>query len=435
MTKLSDGRGLSIPLGGGLAAAVTCLLMLTPGITVEPDGWAYWEGSVSILEGQGYRFFGGQPITDFPPLFSLYLSLIQGVGGVSGRTLAGSLVILAGAAAFLWCVLLNSLTRIAPHSFLARLAGALYVAAYIGAYYTSLLSETLFLALLPVLYLCLTRIRTDIPDRQIWLWLGASSLVAAALALTRNSAIVFLPGLALVVFLRTRPLSIFRRCSLAALAVGIASGIWCLTRALLGQTGSHPLALGNRYSPAEYAQQFAADLAYRLGPDRWHLGAALLILTLLLIGVVIRLKAANDTHRDAFHILLVAATAALGLFVLFNVIPMVADSLSGRFIWYLPLTLVTALATVAAYSVGPPTRFAPFLILAAVLCVQVHRTGVHVALRLRTPPRPNVLMNYAIAPEFVGKSPTTVGSRIFVSPPDYPWIDRSFANRDKTGAR
>ena len=87
----------ALPICGGLVAATICLLMLTPGITVDPDGWAYWEGSVSILNGNGYRFFGGQPIVDFPPLFSLFLSLIQSVGGVSGWSLAASLVILAAA--------------------------------------------------------------------------------------------------------------------------------------------------------------------------------------------------------------------------------------------------------------------------------------------------------------------------------------------------
>src|SRR5438046_293162 len=139
----------ALPICGGLVAATICLLMLTPGITVDPDGWAYWEGSVSILNGNGYRFFGGQPIVDFPPLFSLFLSLIQSVGGVSGWSLAASLVILAAATTFLWSCLLASITQSSPHSFVPRVLGTLYVAAFVGAYYTTLLSETLFLALLP----------------------------------------------------------------------------------------------------------------------------------------------------------------------------------------------------------------------------------------------------------------------------------------------
>jgi hypothetical protein len=433
--KFGDHSEWCLPLGAGLVAAVICRMMLTPGITVEPDGWAYWEGSVSILQGKGYRFFGGQPITDFPPLFSLFLSMVQSISGISGWSLAGSLVALAGIAACLWSALLVSLARTAPNPFLARLVGALYVAAYIGAYYTSLLSETLFLALLPLLYFCVTRIRTEVPVRGVWFWTGAASLAAGALSLTRNSAIVFIPGLVLVVFLRTRPLTLFRCLSLAALSGGLASAIWCLTRAFLGQTASHPLGMGNRYSPAEYAQQFAQDLAYRLGPAHWHLGAALLVITVLSIVVMLARHSAASALRDVLHMLLVAATAALGLFVLFNVIPMVADTLSGRFIWYLPLTLVTALATVAAYAVTPAARNALLVILAAIFSIQANRTGAHLALRLRAPPQPNVRMNYTINPDFLGKPPESIGSWVFVSPPDYFWIDRSFATRDKTRAR
>jgi hypothetical protein len=417
----------ALPICGGLLAGTICLAMLTPGITVDPDGWAYWEGSVSILNGDGYRFFGGQPIRDFPPLYSLYLSLIQSLSGVSGTSLAVSLVTLAGAAAFLWCRLLVSITPSSPGSTIPRLLGALYIASFVGAYYTTLLSETLFLALLPVVYLCLMRIRSDVPAGRLWLWLGGLSLAAAALVLTRNSAIAFLPGIALAVFLRTGRYTVFQRVALAAVAGGLPAGAWYLTRFLLGQTGSHALALGNRYSPVEYAQQLVEDLAYRFGPSFWHLGALLLAVTAVSIAAALARNASANAGRDALHIMVVAVSAALGLLVLFNMIPIVADTLSGRFIWYLPLSLITVLAILASQAARPAAGHVLALVLAGVCLVQVERTGAHVALRVRNPPVPNVRFEHTISPAHFSLPPVSVGPQILVSPRDFPWINRSYA--------
>ena len=41
---------------------------------LSPDGWAYWEGSVSLLTGHGYRYFGGTPIIHWPPGLSAFAS-------------------------------------------------------------------------------------------------------------------------------------------------------------------------------------------------------------------------------------------------------------------------------------------------------------------------------------------------------------------------
>jgi hypothetical protein len=420
-------------LGSGLLAVAICGLMLTIGITVEPDGWAYWEGSVSILKGHGYRYFGGQAIVDFPPFYSLFLSLVQSIGGVSGWSLAGSLMTLAGSAALAWSCLLASLTRTAPSPLVPRVLGSLYFAAFVGAYYTALLSETLFLVLLPLLFLSLTQIRADDSNRRLTLWMGLCCLLTTALLLTRNSAIAFVPGLALCVFLRTQRFSPTGRIALAALAGALPVSLCGFSRALLGQTGSHPFGLGNRYSPAQYAQQFIEDLAYRMGPSFFFLGGVLLALTVLLIGAAIVRHGASSAHRNALQILLVSATAVLVLFALFNVIPMLMDTFSGRFIWYLPLTLVTALATVTAGETRPGIRHAMTAVLAAVLAIQAERAGAHISLRLSHTLEANVQGHDTISPEHYDKPAAAAGSLILISPPDYPWIYRASADRDSKG--
>jgi hypothetical protein len=162
----------------------------------------------------------------------------------------------------------------------------------------------------------------------------------------------------------------------------------------------------------------------------------LLAITVLAIGAAIARSAAADALRDAFHIVLVAASAALGLLALFHIIPMVADSLSGRFIWYLPLTLVTALAIVASQAVRPAAGRALVLVLAAVLLVQAERTASHVVLRLGNPPQPNVRFDDTISPAHYGMPPIAVGSRTLVSPRDFFWINRSYSvDRGTSGGR
>jgi hypothetical protein len=55
-------RTLSLALGTGIAAAALHLVILRNGIWFTPDSWAYWEGAVSILRGEGYQWFHGSPV-------------------------------------------------------------------------------------------------------------------------------------------------------------------------------------------------------------------------------------------------------------------------------------------------------------------------------------------------------------------------------------
>ena len=49
------------------------------GAMLSPDGWEYWEGSISLARGCGYAYFGGNPIFIFPPAFSAYLAVVQSI--------------------------------------------------------------------------------------------------------------------------------------------------------------------------------------------------------------------------------------------------------------------------------------------------------------------------------------------------------------------
>jgi hypothetical protein len=92
------------------AIAITSFVLLTwRGIALTPDGWAYWQGAVSIAEGRGYRLFSGGAITSWPALYSLYLSQWTLVMGPTGRGLIVASAVLVGAQAWLWCHVLQNI--------------------------------------------------------------------------------------------------------------------------------------------------------------------------------------------------------------------------------------------------------------------------------------------------------------------------------------
>ncbi len=97
-------------IGTILTFAITSV-MVVKGVTLTPDSWAYWEGSVSLMYGKGYEYFGGQNITAFPPFFSVMLSFLQSATGISGFSLFIYLVIISGVNSFIWIYLFSKLNK------------------------------------------------------------------------------------------------------------------------------------------------------------------------------------------------------------------------------------------------------------------------------------------------------------------------------------
>src|SRR5579872_7295955 len=58
----------------GLIALLSYAIIHRAGMGYPQDGSAYWQGAISVLEGNGYRYFSGNPILAWPPLYSVYLS-------------------------------------------------------------------------------------------------------------------------------------------------------------------------------------------------------------------------------------------------------------------------------------------------------------------------------------------------------------------------
>jgi hypothetical protein len=110
-----------------LAGAAAALLR--KGVVLGADSWAYWEGSVSLLERGQYTYFGGVSIFVFPPLFSCVLALFQAVLGISARSLAVALASCVAAGSAAWLLVYLLLTGRRERVSLPDLLAVLYVPA------------------------------------------------------------------------------------------------------------------------------------------------------------------------------------------------------------------------------------------------------------------------------------------------------------------
>ncbi len=410
----------------GLLAGATSLLMMRHGIALTPDSWAYWEGSVSILSGDGYTRFGAGSVGDWPPLFPLVLSVVQAIFGVSGATLIGTVAFLAAAAAFTWCYVIFYLTHGVNRVNWAGYLAAASVAVLLGTRYRVLWSETLMLALLGVLVFLLVR-RTDAGKRHsATLRLLAMALVLALMLLCRNSAIVFWPPVALIVLIETHRSASRLIRKLAVLPILVAPLlVWYLVTVLMGLRGSQRLVAGGVHSPVELLWQLFQGLVSEFAPLAKGIGYPVLALVIvcLFLGVW-RSKDSRWVTRPLIYMATVGVFALVCLFALFNV-TLIADPLNGRFLWPIPLLVITALGVLA--TVQPRRSWTRIALLGALVVLLVCAGGrAYDSLK----PQPHwgrlVLPNYTIRTDYYGHEADVIeGEHILISPPEIEWLHRS----------
>jgi hypothetical protein len=239
-----------------LALALIAFVLVTSSLRrvmpTSSDGWYFWQGSVSILEGLGYRTFDGAPIRSWPPLYSLYLAGVQAVLGVSGWSLSLSTALVTGFAVLVWGGLIRwyAVRRGDTSRFALALA---WVTVLLALNARDLRAENLVRVLLPVLVFATLRGGTAASSREHLSSACIAALAMSALLATRNVTIAFVPGVAagFALWQGGRP-------ALRALAISIATliplGAWIVIRGVLGQESSHELGLGaGRDSPFFYA--------------------------------------------------------------------------------------------------------------------------------------------------------------------------------------
>ena len=409
-------------VSAAVASGLSWLINRT-GITFTPDSWSYWEGSVSLLAGDGYVYFGGQPIVSFAPLFSCVLAAAQAIGGVSGNTLIWFTVGMAAITAVVWTGFLRkSFPRESAGQLCVWLAAA-YLALFIGTHYTSLFADTMLLPLLG-LGLGFTLSATRAAGPHYALLIGGLIATLSVALLLKNSTVAFLPAFMAMLLAAEKPLRVRL---ISAASVAAAAVPWIAVRLLLGQGGSHPTSAGGVYTPSEYAGQLVSDVANRFGPLSFGFGYALLAIA---VGVVIyglQPRFRNlPWHQPLVLTSLFAVVSSLTLFALFNATTAIHDRLGGRFLWHVPLAIVIAVAIVGSNATSRTVQRTCIALLAVVVTLQAARSGRYAWERNTTPAEGVITAEMALSPSHVPGPDIIRDGKTVIAPPDFPWVDRSY---------
>lgn len=502
------------PLLGAGVTGLLSALMLRQGVILSPDGWAYWEGSVSLLHGRGFNYFGGHYIVHYPPLFSIYLALWQALIGIRGSTLCIALAVTSGVSALIWIRLFLLLFG-AYQTWLHSVLLVAFVSSFVAVGHALLLSEPLQLPLhgLMLLTIAHAMLRERPPSgRYFWivnLWLGSLLFL---MLLCRNATLAYVPALGLFVFRFTwQYLGLAQRdgspgksaaqsapglhlnswfvpglkvLAMLVLVVVVPVAAWHRLRSGLRQLTSHPLLwFDGHHSPVQYFWQIAESCMFFMGPDFF---GPVLLLGLLVVVLATAWPPGDREQRPAKvlrYLLVFIASSVAMLYLIFNM-TYVEDPLRGRYLWFVPFMLVgSAIALTTLY---PPQRWRSALLgmLTLVVALQVFRSLCFAAFTLEpTSGLPRTRLDfvseafcdcydavrgedpmrldrealgagffnmYALLPYGPGRLVQqhwslhpdwfVVGAGfpgpfkeeegiIYISPPDFPWMDRTYNQR------
>ncbi len=332
-------RALAPELAVALLVALLCVYRSRAGLRFVPDGWAVWEGSVSLLERGTYAYFAGDPIRYWPPLPSLLLAATQALLGTSCAAVLVFLAAVSGLGWLGWSRLTARLLADAPRPALRVAVGWLHAALVLGAG-SLLLGHVVVLALLPWFLAALLDLLHGPEEGRT----GARvrlGLAGAALLLSHHTAVIFFPSAAVWLLLRRAGR---RELLLDAAPLAAASAVWLASRLLLDQGRSHPLLLGGRAGPTAYLVQLVTGLGELVSPTWW--APVTFPLGLLLLGLALVAARAREAP-PARVVASIGLGGLAGLWVLFDLI-WISDALRDRFVWSFPLLAVPAAAVVLA---------------------------------------------------------------------------------------
>lgn len=419
---------MTVVVAAAVGAAMTYFILLD-GINMSPDSWAYWQGSVSLVEGQGYRLFTGQLIVSWPPLYSAYLAVWQLALGVSGEAIIIANVALVPIAVLGWIRLFGSTATMdlvgltSTMRWLGFLGISGFITLYLPYHMSWLLSENLRNALLPFFLAATYEVWSE--DDYSTKKALTAAVVGALLLLTHNSAVVFV--IASCVLLLTSKSTASAKVRHVAI-IGAGSVLpWVLVRLTLGQNASHPIGWGvAAFSPTEYAAQAFSSLVWLVGPPHLRLNLFLFVfLMAILISSFLPKRAqawfgADPLSSGKIRFLFIWCVFSVGgLYLLFN-LTWIHDPLAGRFLSFLPLVLVPAGMLLA---LRHRMRAIPLAFMVAALAAPTLRAtqamAGHRPANPEVDPGAVVLPNYAISPTYVDLPPTSSGDVLLVSPPRF----------------
>ncbi len=350
------------PLLAGALAALIYGLQHRMGIEINADGWAYWQGGQSIADGLGYRYFSGDPIVAWPPLYSLYLSTWIKLCGSKALVLNLSNVVLIFLQGVLWTLVYHYLYAVEPNYAIFRYITTyvgLYVALTIPLYEKQILAHNLLYTILPIFVI------TTWKKINNWGRLGQcytimTSCLGISLVETHISGIVYVAAAACL-FAAT-PDDCRRDRMVAALVVlAVPLAAWILTAWWLAQIGGHPIE-GGRFSFMETLLQVSEGTSYFFLP---RLGRVIGLIALIVFsGALLSCFSKLRSNQTSF----VIAFSLIPLFLL--VVAFSITWLNGfvsepRHLLIVPLLVIPILVSYLAISKSVGMKAAALLVFLA----------------------------------------------------------------------
>jgi hypothetical protein len=327
-----------------LVGFVISEIMLRNGVESSPDGWAYWEGSVNLIENHRYTYMSGNHIWAWPPLFSMFLSFFQLFLPQTGKTLILVMSVVSGLSTYVWSLYTLKLFPDVekPGNLAACIGSLLFVVLFIPLCCLSLLSNSLLLFFVGILFNRLVRLREEV---KFWTFYKGPVLLGLCLSgcmLTHNSSLVFVAMTVVAVGLAGGGGGIGQRALGSRLIMLISLVPWLLIRLLLHQEGSHAWTKGI-YSPIQYVGQVLSGVGtFFISSSSVPVQGAVGALILASVAIPALQRTRVDTGVRCQLCLRLALVVLAGLFIIFNFVP-IGSKLDGRFLYYFPVAVAPVL--------------------------------------------------------------------------------------------
>ena len=348
-----------------LASGLLTALILRKGIWTHADSWAYWEGSVSLLEKGRFTYFGGEPIVAWPPMYALFLAAFQWLFGVCGLSLLIATIVLVVINTFSFILYANIIIKPRSDSSLhVKVAGflaAVFVVVFLQSSQFLLSANQLQLIFVPIIIVVGVNLFFENRKNSFIAKVVILSIVEALALLTHNSSIIFIPGVILFLLMNKWHKLFFKLGNIILFGI-LSLTPWWTVRVVLKQTSSHPIGLGcGKYSAWEYLVQLVRGFGNLFIPD--HFGQLGLVFTLIFFALMSFLLikefilhryckekcAAEENISFMLAIIIFIGIATVSLYGVFNLV-YASDPLAGRYLWFLPLSLAPVILLLASRS-------------------------------------------------------------------------------------
>ena len=408
-------RSIARPLVLSVVTVALFAIATREGIALTPDGWAHWEGAVSLIEGCGWRYISGPPILDWPPLFTWYLVVVQYLLGIHAGSLAVASGVLLATSTFGWLLLLTRTLHL-PSSVVV-LGGSVHMSLFLLVWHSVLLSELLTLALLPpLLHVIAEAARSRTLKVQ---YAGVVMVLLTAMLLTRHACLAWAAA-TLVALLGTVRGNQARAMAIGAVLVPVV--LWRLVNTWLGLPTETRADWNATLSnvPARFDQALTG-FWWLLATSR---GALHMVAAIMVVGTFVGgYRSWFDDGRDssAMRALLTFTASSVLFLVLLLAAANAADPLGGRFLLYVALMVTVLITFVAASTPARSVRLLARVTLLFLVAMQSARVAEVVRAGSWSDWAPVVPLQARLS----ARGATGAG---YIAPPEFAWVMRDARN-------